>query len=147
MQVLLGNWTGRIRLQDPASDLLGESASNLCVSLKSDGPFALMNYTWSHHQSPQKGTILLGVQEGTKKASAFWLDSFHTDDRGITLLGSIDGKGIFDLLGSYKASTGPNWGWRTIITPGPKHLRLVSFNISPTGTEDLAIESDYWKDQ
>ncbi|MSR80792.1 MAG: DUF1579 domain-containing protein [Gemmataceae bacterium] len=68
-------------------------------------------------------------------------------ERGIHLKGSVDLAGQINLVGSYKAPPGPDWGWRTVLTPNHNHLRLVSYNISPTGHEDLAVEADYTKAQ
>jgi hypothetical protein len=49
-----------------------------------------------------------------------------------------------DVRGSYAAPPGPNWGWRTVIeTPDDDSLRIVMYNVSPEGKEDLAVDAVY----
>lgn len=143
--MLVGNWAGKNRLQDPASGLLDVSDSSLSVTPVLKGRFVRMDYTWSYRGYPQEGSFLHGFDKITKEASAYWIDSFHMGEKGMNLQGSVDLEGVFHFFGSDKAPYGPDWGWRTVISPASRHFRLVSYNISPTGKEDLAIESDYRK--
>ena len=68
-------------------------------------------------------------------------------ERAIHLKGSVDLEGQIFLIGSYKAPPSRDWRWLTILTPNPNHLRMVSYHISPTGHEDLAVEADYTRAQ
>jgi hypothetical protein len=41
---------------------------------------------------------------------------------------------------------GPDWGWRTDVTPGDKTLRVVMHNVWPEeqgGKEEMAVEAVY----
>ena len=58
--------------------------------------------------------------------------------------GTINAQGIIDLLGSYEAPPGPDWGWRIIITnPSNNRLQIIMYNCSPEGVEELAVQADY----
>jgi hypothetical protein len=49
-----------------------------------------------------------------------------------------------DVRGSYAAPPGPDWGWRTIIDRNNRDLfRLVMYNITPEGEEQIAVETLY----
>jgi hypothetical protein len=65
-------------------------------------------------------------------------------DKVMACRGAVSNRGEISVLGSYAAPTGPDWGWRIVITPDEgQSLRIVMFNISPDGQEELAVETDY----
>jgi len=44
--------------------------------------------------------------------------------------------------GSYAAPPGPDWGWRTVIEiPDDDSFRMVMYNVSPEGKEELAVNA------
>jgi hypothetical protein len=48
------------------------------------------------------------------------------------------------VRGSYAAPPGPDWGWRTDVTPNAERLRVVMHNVWPEaqgGKEELAVEA------
>jgi hypothetical protein len=52
--------------------------------------------------------------------------------------------GKIDLRGSYEAPPSPDWGWRFVINaPSDIELKLVMYNVSPEGEEELAVEANY----
>ncbi len=54
-----------------------------------------------------------------------------------------DGGRKLILHGSYAASSGPDWGWRTEFTLlGADKLRMEAYNITPEGQEALAIRAE-----
>lgn len=62
--------------------------------------------------------------------------------------GAIDEQGAINIRGSYEAPPAPDWGWRIVITPkSGKELQLVTYNISPEGVEDLAMQDDYQREK
>lgn len=58
--------------------------------------------------------------------------------------GAADSRGSLEVRGSYAAQPGPDWGWQTVVGPGADGtLRMVMYNVSPDGNEDLAVEAVY----
>ena len=109
-----------------------------------DGRFVRMDYTWEYQGKPQAGSFLIGYEMEVEKVTAHWIDTWHMGDKVMACQGTVSNNGQISVLGSYAAPPGPDWGWRTIITPGEdQSLRLIMFNISPDGQEDLAVEADY----
>jgi hypothetical protein len=92
--------------------------------------------------------ILLGydVKEGT--ATGAWVDSWHQSSKVMAFQGTIESTGTIDLRGSYEAPPGPDWGWRIVINaPSDDNLKLVMYNLSPEGEEELAVEANYKRAQ
>ena len=76
--------------------------------------------------------------------TALWVDSWHMSDKVMTCEGASPDAVSLEVRGSYAAPPGPDWGWRTVIeTAEDDLLRMVMYNISPEGTEYLAVEADY----
>ena len=49
-----------------------------------------------------------------------------------------------NVLGSYPAPEGPDWGWRTTLEMrGKDNLVVTHYNITPDGDESPAVEFDY----
>jgi hypothetical protein len=62
--------------------------------------------------------------------------------------GRIAATGKIDFRGSYEAPPGPDWGWRFVINaPSGSELKLVMYNVSPEGEDELAVEANYKKTQ
>lgn len=138
-----GHWKGTNNLYlSWLPDPLRQSSSDVMVSLKANGQFAAFEYNWAYEGEPQEGILLLGGDEKTEAVQAVWTDSWHS--RNVLML--CDGKkaadGAFSVKGYYKVEGHPDWGWRTDIIPGGETLRIVMFNVSPEGEEDLAVEMD-----
>ena len=72
--------------------------------------------------------------------SAHWIDSWHNGFTVMTCDGTVNDSGVIDVRGTYPAPPGPDWGWRTVITPGVDTLQVVMHNIWPDGREELAVE-------
>jgi Protein of unknown function (DUF1579) len=142
---LVGDWTGnnllRLSWVNPPDSL---SPSDLKVATVARGKFLTFTYTWNHEGVPQEGLILLGHDQGDSAATAAWVDSWHMSAKVMSCRGAIDEQGEVNLRGSYEAPPGPDWGWRIVITPdAARELRLVMFNCSPEGAEELAVRADY----
>ena len=56
----------------------------------------------------------------------------------------VDESGVVTVLGSYAAPAGPDWKWRTTITPRAA-FEIAKFNFSPDGEETPAFESRYMR--
>jgi hypothetical protein len=119
-----------------------------CVGLWS-GPTKL----WLDPSAPPEETtttlhaeLLLGGRwlrasyEGVAFAKP-WIDSSHTGSAIMFSKGTHAQPGVIDVLGSYLAGE-QRWGWRTVLhSPAAGELTLESFNVSPQGQQERAIES------
>lgn len=57
--------------------------------------------------------------------------------------GTVNDDGTVNVRGHYKVPDHPDWGWRTEIVPGGNSLKIVMYNVSPEGNEELAVETDF----
>ncbi|HVF91713.1 MAG TPA: DUF1579 family protein [Blastocatellia bacterium] len=144
MQKLVGSWTGTSRLYRPwLSPQESESGSTASVALEARSEFITIRYTWAADGRPQEGLLLLGSDKDDA-AQAVWVDSWHMSEKFMICVGSISNGGMLDILGSYSAPTGPDWGWRIVIEPGEQgSFELVMYNVSPDGEESLAFKNRY----
>ena len=140
-----GSWQGTNTLQDPHAGRPEESASTATVTPVLGGRFVRLDYTWGYQGKPQEGSILIGFDAKAETFTAHWIDSWHMGNKVMACTGSKTDGPMLSVLGSWAAPPGPDWGWRTGITPeeGPS-LRIVMFNVWPEGDrEDLACEASY----
>ena len=78
--------------------------------------------------------------------TAQWIDTWHMGDKVLSCQGAVARDGAISVRVSYAAPPGPDWGWRTDITANAgQSLRIVMYNITPDGKEDLAVEAEYTK--
>lgn len=76
--------------------------------------------------------------------TAVWVDSWHVGDKFMICRGVTEGDGAISVRGSYGVSSGPDWGWRTVVGRGDDgSFRMVMYNVSPDGKEELAVEAIY----
>jgi Protein of unknown function (DUF1579) len=139
-----GNWSGTNRLQVSESELPEDSPSTAIVTPVLAKRFVRIDYTWAYHEKPQEGSFLIGYEAKTDRASAHWIDSWHMSNMVMVCSGIVSENGGINVLGSYAAPPGPDWGWRVIIGPEDgQRLSVVMFNIDPDGREYFAVESIY----
>lgn len=144
LQAALGDWEGRNQLWfEPGTDAI-ECATTAEVRAEASGRMLAVRYQWSHDGKPCEGILLLGDDLKAERCDAAWADSFHNGHRLMPLTGPAAGEGVPDLRGSYPAPPGPDWGWRiTLEQPGADALLMRMYNITPDGTEALAVEASY----
>lgn len=144
LRTCAGTWRGTNRLQDPNTNSPAESPSTAMVTALLAGAFVRIDYTWAYQGRPQEGMLLVGYEADAETATTCWIDSWHMSDKAMLCRGAAAEDGEIAVRGSYAAPPGPDWGWRTVIRPGEgDRLRIIMFNISPDGMEELAVESDY----
>lgn len=139
---LAGDWTGINSLWLQPGTEAHKSDMTAQFKPTAKGAYFLMTYSWAWKDKPQAGVFLLGGQG--EKATATWGDSWHQTPEPMQCHGTLsdDGRKII-LHGSYAASSGPDWGWRTEFTLlGPDVLRMAAYNITPEGQEALAIRAE-----
>lgn len=142
----VGTWTGTNNLYlSWLDDPLRQSESVLNVSLKANRQFVSFEYTWAHEGRPQEGIILLGGDTKSDAVQTVWTDSFHSSNTLMVSDGKVNGDGSISVKGYYKVEGHPDWGWRTDIISAGEKLRIVMYNVSPDGDEELAVETEYSK--
>lgn len=139
-----GSWQGRSRLQESAEIEVRESVSYIIVAPIILGQFHQINYTWVEGGQPQAGILMLGYNNSKEMALAIWLDSWHTSEQFMHFEGSIEESGMINVVGSYAAETGPDWGWRITLELDDKDaLLLTMYNATPDGEELWAVKGEY----
>lgn len=144
LSAMTGEWKGTNILHTPwMPNPLHKSESTMLVSEQIMGQFISFEYTWSYEEKPQEGNIFVGWDEKTNAVNAVWADSWHSAHVLMNCEGSISPDGALMMKGYYAVEGHPDWGWRTDIIPGNETFKLVMYNVSPEGQEDLAVETEY----
>jgi hypothetical protein len=142
---LLGTWSGDNLLHlSWLTPTDYHSPTSLTVTPTVKDRFLLFNYTWSHENTPHEGLVLVGYDKNDNVVTASWVDSWHMSGKIMFCKGSLDANGTIDILGSYEAPPGPDWGWRITITHSTDQaLQIIMHNVTPDGEEDLAVKAEY----
>lgn len=141
---LAGEWTGTNKLWVMPGEPVRESDASASVSLVGQGQFLMVRYTWAEGEKPQDGTLLIGTASGEKPVDIVWLDSWHMRNDVMRLRVEPVGDVLLNVLGSYPAPTGPDWGWRIVLRPESRDaFRMLMYNIKPGGPDVLAVEAAY----
>ncbi|HQU82258.1 MAG TPA: DUF1579 family protein [Pyrinomonadaceae bacterium] len=143
----IGNWSGNYKLYlglEP--DSIFESKTNALVDFTAKGCFLKIEYDWFYQEKPHEGLILLGKDKDSQKFIAFWIDSFHLSDKYMVSEGGFDANENISIKGSYSVPGYPDWGWKTVFDfSDEQSLKIIMYNISPEGIEELAVEAVYHK--
>lgn len=138
---LAGPWTGTSNLWlDPAKP------ARVCDSTAHGTPISRdkllrLGYTWSFDGQPQEGSLVLSCDEAGDCRAA-WTDSWHMND--VLMLCRGKTRGELDLFGEYGVGAGePPWGWRTRLEVADGELKLLMWNVTPSGEEAKAVEGLY----
>jgi len=141
---LSGNWSGDNRLWVSPHKLPFESQTTATMTPLLGNRFVRLDYTWAVEGEVQEGSYLFGYETDKGLVSAAWIDSWHNGEKMMICQGRLAEHGAVNVLGSYPAPPGPDWGWRTIVEPAESGaFRLLMFNISPEGVEEMAVEAIY----
>jgi hypothetical protein len=112
------------------------------VSLKANGQFLHIEYTWEYEDRLQEGVMLIGCDTQSDAVQAIWTDSWHMSHKFMVSNGTISDDGRVNVMGYYSVPDHPDWGWRTELHPGKDTFRILMFNVSPEGEEDIAVEAE-----
>ncbi|HEY6065123.1 MAG TPA: DUF1579 family protein [Thermoanaerobaculia bacterium] len=141
---LTGRWRGKYRLTVAPGDPTRESNTTAIVAPVAGGRFARIDYTWGERDKPDDGSILFGRDRERGVVTALWVDSWHMSGKVLTCEGPSAGAGSLEVLGSYPAPPGPDWGWRTVVETAEEDvLRMLMYNVPPDGDEYVAVEATY----
>lgn len=139
-----GSWSGTNRLQDPNANAPEDSPSTLVLTPILKNRFLRLDYTWGYQGDPQEGSLWIGGDKKGHEVTAHWIDTWHMSHGVMACRGTVREDGSISVRGSYAAPPGPDWGWRIDVHPGDgRTLRVVMFNVTPEGQEDLAVEASY----
>lgn len=120
------------------------SESNASVAFSAQGKFLKIEYDWIYEGKKQDGLILLGTDTKSVLIKAFWIDSWHMSDKLLISEGIKEADESVNLKGFYQVPDHPDWGWRTVIESENETLfKITMYNVTPEGTEDLAVEAIY----
>jgi hypothetical protein len=136
-------WAGESKLWLDSTQPPVTSEVTARIALVANGNAASITYTWYFEDVTQAGILLVGVHEdGSVEASL--LDSFHTSDGFMVSKGNVLEGQKLDVLASYAAPPGPDWGWRTEIEKlSDAAWRVRMFNITPSGDEAFGFEMNF----
>jgi hypothetical protein len=141
---LVGNWRGANRLWLFPTDPVRESETTMVVSQAAQGRFVTFQYSWAYEGVPQDGLLVVSVDPNLDVKQAFWIDSWHMQDKIMQCHGTVGVQGEISLKGSYPAPPGPDWGWQIDVTlKQDGRLFLVMHNITPEGNSLLTVEAAY----
>lgn len=122
-------WSGRAELW---LDPLGNEAKTSDCTIAIDQ--GVVSYTWSYEGKPQQGKLEV------RDDGADFSDSWHQPEpMPCTAVGGS--RALLEVLGSYGAGGGPDWGWRTAVAKREPtgELILQMTNIAPWGEEARAV--------
>ena len=141
---LAGKWTGTYRLIVEPTEPARVSPSTASVAPIAEARFVRLDYDWEEKGRRQDGSLLVGYEKERGVVTAVWVDSWHMSNKVMICEGTAEAGGTVEVQGSYAAPPGPDWSWRTVVGPGPDGtLRMIMYNVSPDGREDLAVEAVY----
>ncbi|MDF1504821.1 DUF1579 family protein [Roseisolibacter sp. H3M3-2] len=144
LAALAGRWTGSSRLVlswETPSEYTSDSTAE--VTVVAGGRFVTIAYTWTHKDRPREGFLLAGRETKTEVAHASWVDSYHQREFPMTSRGTVTADGGIDVLGSFPAGDGPDWGWRTEVTPTADGFAIRMYVIPPGEAEQIGFENVY----
>lgn len=141
---MAGRWEGRFRLWFEPGPPAEDSVQRGSIRVLLGGRVLLHEYTGQCSGEPMEGVALIAHHLDERRYETAWAESFGT---GTALMFSTGASGDprLSVLGSYSdGQGGARWGWRTAIEQAADDtLDLRMYNITPDGTEALAVEVNY----
>ncbi|HEX6695098.1 MAG TPA: DUF1579 family protein [Longimicrobiales bacterium] len=137
-----GRWRGVSRLTDPQNGL-----DDTCPSTATAGPalqekFVRITYAWEHRGKSEEGLIMIAHDPADSACQLYWGDTFHMGRAIMSLHGHVDGS-CLSARGTYPVPGHPDWGWRIDVACEPASLCITMYNITPEGTEEIAVRGEY----
>lgn len=146
---MVGEWRGVARTWFEPGKLADTAPIAGSTRLVLDGMFLLHEYEGTLQDAPMKGIAIIGYSLAEQQWQVSWIDSVHNGTRIMHSKGTVPNEGLSpssapNVLGSYPAGEGPDWGWRTTLElRGRDNLVITHYNITPDGQESIGVEIDY----
>ena len=138
---LVGSYTGRTRLWFEPGDPVDDQEITGTIEPLGGGRFVRHRYTTRVLGDEHSGEAIIGCDLRRWRWQVAWIDSFHTGEQIMFSEGpAAPGATRVEVLGSYPADEGPDWGWRTTIEPTEAGVVVQHHNVTPDGTETLAVD-------
>lgn len=142
-----GEWDGINRLYVDPKGKPDESDSRILITPLLGKSFVRIDQIWSYQGKPQEGSMLVGFDPDAQQVSLHWIDTFHMSRKVMICTGATGQDQTIDVLGSYSAPAGPDWGWRiTVEIRGKGKLEIRMFNIDPDRNQQLAVQAVYHRE-
>lgn len=144
LQSFTGQWEGPTKTWFEPGNLGDESPWQGKIETVLGNRYLQYDYTGSLQGEGFEGKAIIGYNGMTKRFEMAWIDSFHQSTGIMHCKGHEIANGI-TLLGSYRAfDDSADWGWRVAIElTDANHLAIHSYNITPEGSESLALQTLY----
>lgn len=148
LQQWVGEWVGSYDLYFEPGPPVSSSSTEGTVTLVAKGSAVAMTSTWEFQGKPHESVMIVINKPELGDPDIVWIDSFHTGGR-FQLFRGVEPPdevppGAVCALGSYPAPTGPDWGWRILLSAeSPDVLHVTMYNITPDGEEVIAVDSRY----
>ena len=137
-----GEWNGSNRLFLSQDDPAIESASTATIGFEANEKVLKINYDWAYEGKPQTGVMMFCFGKDSN-VSSVWIDSFHQSGEFMKCVGTIE-NGKISVKGNYTQPEYADWAWRTTVeTIGESSFEFMMYNVSPDGSEDIAVESKF----
>jgi len=139
---IAGHYLGKTKVwADPGSQTPDESDSELHVSSVCGGHWLRLEDRGSFQGKARAGEMTLGFHKDAQRFDLSWIDSFHTGSSIMQSQGLPLTDGLIEVTGSFTAGD-ETWGWRTEFDTRNGFV-MRAFNISPTGEERIAVETNW----
>ncbi len=141
LQKLIGHYHGETKTWLNADQAPLVSPGELRVQSVFGGRWLRFEQHGSVAGTAHAGEMWLGFHRELSRFELSWIDSFHTGSSMMWSHGMAREDHVIAVTGSY-AVGGETWGWRTEFHCGATLLQKA-FNISPSGVETPAIETEW----
>lgn len=132
----VGWWSGSNRFRLMPADSPHAAAATADVSTAAAGDLTAIAYTWSHPEDgAQDGLLVIGANDESDGAVAFWGDSWHQAPQPTLLAGKFQ-----DGLVAVSYEYGGGWRWQiSVDATNTDSLRLRMENIVPQSAATDAV--------
>lgn len=141
LATLVGHYSGETKTWLDPKAAPDVSAGELSIASLAGGRWLRFEERGSIAGKDRTAELLLGFHKDADRFEACLVDSFHTGTAMLWSHGARRSDGVIAVTGSYAAGE-QTWGWRTEIRAGAA-LVIRAYNISPSGEEALAIETEW----
>ena len=149
LKKMVGTWSGSVSTWfHPGAPELKEKISGRVARVVGSNAVAHTYRTRIEGKAVQ-GSAVVGKDIETLRLGLCWVDTFHTGgDVMLFRRDDVAVKNGFSVRGQYAAGPdSPPWGWRTTFElKTASRLLITHYNITPDGTEAVAVKIDYRRD-